>query len=201
MLNSPYLNMSTDNKLLLTKSAFLKYKEFEPILHDQRSTEYIGRYILAGEAIFKIKTTKINVEYEFMVLLHPDDTHYIVFRKDKRPYSEGQWYWSKIGYIQIADDNHTLIFTRNATEFSEDDLAVMMFTSFLKKVFIVKTLPFTCTFSVSNYCPVCGKRLSNRKALELGYGEICLRFMKTHRIRVARHYSGMPASIKNVEVK
>ena len=201
MLTDYYLNMSTDNKLLDAKSAFIKYKEFEPILYDQRSVEYIARYILAGQAIFKIRTIKINTEYEFMVLLHPENTHYVVFRKDKRPYLEGQWYWSKMGYIEVADDNHTLVFTRNKTEFSEDDLAVIMFTSFLKKVFIVKTLPFTCTFSISNYCPVCGSRLSNRKALELGYGIKCLRFMKTYRIRVASHYSGMPASIKNVEVK
>lgn len=198
MLTEHYLNMSACNKLLDTKS--LEYKEFEPILHDQRSTEYVAEYILAGEAIFKIKTTKINVEYEFMVLLYPDNTHYVVFRKDKRLYYD-RWYWSKMGYIQIADDNHTLVFTRNATEFSEDDLAVMMFTSFLKKVFIVKALPFTCIFGISNYCPVCGQRLSNRQSLERGYGIMCLRQMKRHQIRVARHYSGCPASIKNMEVK
>lgn len=143
----------------------------------QNDLETIRKYVLAGQAIFTVASSKINKRYTYKIVAlskHPGWYRcYVMWGDDNT---------KDYRYCGVFRSENMQLHTKygnlpNYTYFK----MLQQFLAFLTAEEIQKRgnrLPNACDFYRSRYCARCGRLLTTPEAIKRGYGRICYEYVK-----------------------
>ena len=137
---------------------------------------YTLNYITAGTAIFTLESTKLKTHYTYHIKKDKSTDIfrvYCLFGQDNTATGRLKKNWRFIGYF--AKD----VWKLELPQFKKMDInlptSIAMFKSFLSILTDnLKMWPSGCKFYKSEFCCVCGRRLTTPESVKAGVGPRCL---------------------------
>ena len=140
---------------------------------------YTLNYITAGTAIFTLESTKLKTHYTYHITKDKKNKSkdlfrvYCLFGQDNTATGQLKKNWRFIGYF-VRD-----VWKLELPQFKKMDInlptSIAMFKSFLSILTDnMKTWPSGCKFYKSEFCCVCGRRLTTPESVKAGVGPRCL---------------------------
>ncbi len=162
--------MSKSNKNNMIVNALLAEEETM-----KRKIETLA-YITAGTAIFTLESKKLKTHYTYHVKKDKSKEQfrvYCLFGQDNTASGQLKKNWRFIGYF-VKD-----IWTLEMPQFKKMDInlpvSIAMFKSLLSILTDnLKSWPSGCKFYKSEFCCVCGRRLTTPESVKAGIGPQCL---------------------------
>lgn len=133
--------------------------------------EKIYKYIFAGNSTFTVNSTKLNKRYTFKILRTKNKPNQFYCYRLYGPDNKKDYRF--IGIMDISNDNPNIIPYKLYISPINDSAVNHFFQYFVWMVVGEREWLDTCEFFPSEYCPVCGRKLTTPKSVKLGIGPKC----------------------------